>query len=113
MDDAVLKAIAVADEASTSMYAFGPMNDKWMRGFASALIAQGLTVARATTEQLRAHGKERITHGRHCACSSCAREHWSLYPGTCGMHGPICPDLYDPRGMPGAILNVKAEAARG
>jgi protein gp37 len=41
---------------------------------------------------------ERITHGRHCGCSACARQDWSepqLAP--CGMHGPSCPPVYSPR----------------
>lgn len=38
-----------------------------------------------------------LTHGRHCSCSSCAREDWTrpdLAP--CGMHGPECPPVYMP-----------------
>jgi hypothetical protein len=40
----------------------------------------------------------RVTHGRHCRCTACAREDWTnpnLAP--CGMHGPSCPPVYDPR----------------
>lgn len=54
---------------------------------------------------------ERITHGRHCRCSSCAREDWS-HPdlASCGMHGETCPGVYDPRGRPGDV--VPTETAR-
>lgn len=41
--------------------------------------------------------RRRITHGRHCTCSACAREDWTnpdLAP--CGMHGSDCPALYQP-----------------
>lgn len=44
----------------------------------------------------------KITHGRHCTCSSCAREDWEnpdLAP--CGMHGSVCPALYQPWGRAG------------
>ena len=44
-DERVLLAIAAADEASTSAIPFGPMNDRWLRGFAEALAEQGLTIA--------------------------------------------------------------------
>lgn len=43
-------------------------------------------------------GDERLTHGRHCPCSACAREDWTnpdLAP--CGMHGQSCPREYAPR----------------
>lgn len=43
-----------------------------------------------------------ITHGRHCACSSCAAQDWAepvLAP--CGMHGPSCPPIYQPLGGAG------------
>lgn len=45
---------------------------------------------------------ERITHGRHCTCSACAREDWTnpeLAP--CGMHGSSCPRSYRPLGAAG------------
>ena len=44
----------------------------------------------------------RITHGRHCTCSACAREDWTnpdLAP--CGMHGEDCLALYQPLGFAG------------
>lgn len=50
-------------------------------------------------------GVERITHGRHCTCSACAREDWTnadLAP--CGMHGDDCPALYQPWGLAGDPL---------
>lgn len=43
-----------------------------------------------------------ITHGRHCACSSCAAEDWTdprLAP--CGMHGRGCPARYEALGNAG------------
>lgn len=46
-DRAVMRAIASADEASTSMTPYGPMNDKWLRRFAQALANEGLTIAYA------------------------------------------------------------------
>lgn len=39
----------------------------------------------------------RLTHGRHCPCSACARENWAnprLAP--CGMHGSSCAPVYAP-----------------
>lgn len=47
---------------------------------------------------------KRITHGRHCVCSACAREDWTN-PGLapCGMHGSSCPRAYDPWGAPGTL----------
>ncbi len=45
---------------------------------------------------------ERITHGRHCTCSACARADWTnpdLAP--CGMHGSSCPRKYQPWGLAG------------
>ena len=59
-------------------------------------------------ELLEEHGRRivdarpKITHGRHCACSSCACEDWTnadLAP--CGMHGSDCPALYQPWGLAG------------
>jgi hypothetical protein len=39
----------------------------------------------------------RVTHGRHCPCSSCAREDWTNPQlGPCGMHGSACPPVYTP-----------------
>jgi hypothetical protein len=39
----------------------------------------------------------RVTHGRHCPCSACAREDWSNPAlAHCGMHGPACPGVYAP-----------------
>jgi len=41
--------------------------------------------------------KPRLTHGRHCRCSACARQDWAEpYLAPCGMHGPSCPPIYDP-----------------
>lgn len=39
---------------------------------------------------------ERVTHGRHCTCSACAREDWTRITGPCGMHGADCPAEYAP-----------------
>ena len=43
-------------------------------------------------------GPERLTHGRHCPCSSCCRQDWSepQLANKCGMHGVGCPPVYDP-----------------
>ena len=38
----------------------------------------------------------RVTHGRHCSCSACAREDWTRITGPCGMHGKNCPAVYAP-----------------
>jgi hypothetical protein len=45
----------------------------------------------------------KITHGRHCTCSACAREDWTS-PGIapCGMHGSSCPRRYQPWGLAGS-----------
>lgn len=45
---------------------------------------------------------ERITHGRHCTCSACAREDWSRITAPCGMHGEACPAVYAPLGSAGS-----------
>lgn len=107
-DAAVLRAIGEADRAATSMVPFGPMNDRWLRGFAKALASEGLTVGRASASQLHVYGLERITHGRHCTCGSCAKEDWTRREiAWCGMHGEGCPALYDPRGSAGQIVTVR------
>ena len=46
----------------------------------------------------------RITHGRHCTCSSCAREDWTNPKFACGMHGRDCPSVYAPLGKPGSYV---------
>jgi hypothetical protein len=46
----------------------------------------------------------KITHGRHCTCSACAREDWARITGPCGMHGKDCPATYAPLGPAGARL---------
>jgi hypothetical protein len=54
---------------------------------------------------------ERITHGRHCTCSACAREDWTnpaLAP--CGMHGLFCPALYQPWGPAGSHRSADSES---
>lgn len=39
----------------------------------------------------------KVTHGRHCLCSACAREDWTRPElACCGMHGPECPANYAP-----------------
>lgn len=39
----------------------------------------------------------RVTHGRHCPCSACARQDWTdPRLAACGMHGPSCPNEYAP-----------------
>lgn len=43
---------------------------------------------------MAAQGKHRVTHGRHCLCSACAREDWTKITSPCGMHGPDCPAVY-------------------
>lgn len=50
-------------------------------------------------------GGERITHGRHCTCSACAREDWTqTHLAPCGMHGPSCPRVYAPLGGAGTYV---------
>lgn len=44
--------------------------------------------------------EERVTHGRHCPCSACAREDWTRITAPCGMHGPDCPAVYAPSRLP-------------
>jgi hypothetical protein len=43
----------------------------------------------------------KLTHGRHCRCSACARQDWAE-PGLapCGMHGSSCPPVYAPIDAP-------------
>jgi hypothetical protein len=41
---------------------------------------------------------QKVTHGRHCPCSACAREDWTRITGPCGMHGKDCPAVYAPSG---------------
>jgi hypothetical protein len=45
--------------------------------------------------------RKRVTHGRHCTCSACAREDWARITGPCGMHGSDCPPVYAPIADPG------------
>lgn len=55
---------------------------------------------------------ERITHGRHCICSACAREDWTRPElAACGMHGPSCPPVYAPLGAPGSYVPAPAVGA--
>lgn len=45
---------------------------------------------------------QKITHGRHCTCRSCAHEDWTNPDlASCGMHGSDCPALYQPWGRAG------------
>lgn len=44
IDERLLRAIGCADEASTSMVPFGPMNGAWLAAFKSTLAAEGLGV---------------------------------------------------------------------
>ena len=44
---------------------------------------------------------QRITHGRHCTCSACAREDWTRITAPCGMHGAECEAIYAPMGPAG------------
>jgi hypothetical protein len=75
-----------------------------LREIAAAWDAQDndIDAALAELKHLRRNSPaRRLTHGRHCACSACARQDWSepdLAP--CGMHGPSCPPVYDPWGVP-------------
>ena len=47
---------------------------------------------------------EKITHGRHCTCSACAREDWTQeWIAPCGMHGSSCPREYQPWGPAGTF----------
>lgn len=59
------------------------------------LASNGLHVLDATRA---AHeGRNPVTHGRHCRCSACARQDWTLpYLAPCGIHGPSCPAEYQP-----------------
>ena len=62
-------------------------------------VACGVAAERARWE---AKQRPRITHGRHCTCTPCAREDWTnpaLAP--CGMHGKDCPQEYAPLGAAG------------
>lgn len=53
---------------------------------------------------------ERVTHGRHCTCSACARENWANAElSCCGMHGPSCPQVYAPLGPAGSLVPVAAQ----
>lgn len=37
------------------------------------------------------------SHGRHCSCGACAQHDWTRITSPCGVHGPSCPAVYDPR----------------
>lgn len=39
----------------------------------------------------------RAKHGRHCSCTPCSQEDWTRVSAPCGIHGPSCPPVYDPR----------------
>lgn len=57
---------------------------------------------------------QRVTHGRHCTCSACAREDWTRPNlASCGMHGALCPSVYAPLGAPGDMVPVKARTVAG
>ena len=52
----------------------------------------------------------RITHGRHCTCSSCACEDWtSPELAPCGMHGESCAGMYQPYGRAGTPFPLVRE----
>jgi hypothetical protein len=56
-------------------------------------------------------GPEKITHGRHCTCSACAREDWTQeWIAPCGMHGSTCPREYQPWGLAGTFNWVDASS---
>ncbi len=60
------------------------------------------TLTREALALLAGKGQtERVTHGRHCTCSACAREDWARITGPCGMHGKDCPNVYAPLGLTG------------
>lgn len=50
--------------------------------------------------------RSRITHGRHCTCSACAREDWTPVNLPCGMHGSECPNRYQPWGPAGRVVDA-------
>ena len=52
-----------------------------------------------------AENSERVTHGRHCTCSACAREDWTRIKAPCGMHGSDCPAVYAPLGAAGTTIS--------
>lgn len=53
--------------------------------------------------------KRRVTHGRHCSCSACAREDWTRITGPCGMHGSDCPRVYAPLADANPNKRLKAD----
>lgn len=111
----VLEAIEVADRACSpvGVVAYTAASDHWMSAFAEALADVGLTITEATPQVLRLHGKQRVTHGRHCTCSPCAREEWPRITSPCGMHGGECPRVYAPLGVAGDIVPTSATRDSG
>lgn len=49
-DERLMRAIDAADKAFTSMTAYGPMNEKWMRGLLDALAAEGLAIVEVDSD---------------------------------------------------------------
>lgn len=68
----------------------------WEREWATQIVA-------AVDEAVATH--QRVTHGRHCTCSACAREDWTRAGfAPCGMHGLRCPNEYAPLGPAGSLV---------
>ena len=78
-------------------------------GMRAALLAVGAIVPDAA-EKVHAALASRVTHGRHCTCSACAREDWTNPAlAACGMHGASCPAEYAPLGPAGSLVPASSE----
>lgn len=86
--------VVAADNAGAGTWA--SEGEERMREMVAALD----DLAAALADSASQPEGERITHGRHCVCSACAREDWASGQFICGMHGRDCPHVYAPLGEP-------------
>ena len=102
-DDAIKAAEARCErlqQALGNLLTYAQLDDPWGEGVQRReRYLRLLTEAREALAGLDTPA-ERVTHGRHCPCSACAREDWTRITGPCGMHGADCPAVYAPLDTP-------------
>jgi hypothetical protein len=76
-------------------------------------LRAGVGVSDSPDGDLGSAPAERVTHGRHCPCSACAREDWSRITAPCGMHGADCPREYAPTAAEGRSPNPVESSVAG
>lgn len=105
LNDAFLSGVAFDDDALIKVLRWRAARSRVERGDSPGFTDGDFEVAAKALDMLRDHGTERVTHGRHCTCSACAREDWTQAGfAPCGMHGLSCPNEYRPLGAAGSLV---------